>query len=80
MPKRNKSTQQKTPHPIGKAGAQKEEGKQDDFYHKHKSTFWTIIVLIILTYFFIVNNTKKVPDEGPLPPNYNQNNSLEKTN
>lgn len=80
MSKRNKLNQQKTSYPIGKSGTQKQEEKKDDFYHKHKSTFWTIIVLIVLAYFFIVNNTRKVPEEGSLPPNYIKSNSLEKTN
>lgn len=37
---------------------------------KHKNTIWTIIILLILLTFFIVNNTRTVPEEGPLPPNY----------
>ena len=77
MAKRNKSNQQKISHPIGKSGVQNQGDKKDDFYQKHKSTIWTVVVLIILTYFFIVNNTRKVPEEGPYPPNYNQSGSLE---
>lgn len=77
MAKRNKSNQQKTSHPIGKSGVQNQGDKKDDFYQKHKSTIWTVVVIIILTYFFIVNNTRKVPEEGPYPPNYNQSGSLE---
>ena len=38
---------------------------------KHKNTIWTIVILLILLAFFIVNNTRTVPKEGPLPPNYN---------
>ena len=77
MAKRNKSNNQKTSHPIGKSGTQNQDDKQDDFYTKHKSTIWTVVVLIILTYFFIVNNTRKVPEEGPYPPNYNQSRTSE---
>lgn len=79
MSKRKKTNQPKSNYPIGKTGKDQQETKKDDFYQKHKSTFWTVIVLIILAYFFIVNNTRKIPDEGPLPPNYNQNNSVEET-
>jgi hypothetical protein len=79
MSKRKKTNQPKSNYPIGKAGKDKQEAKKEDFYHKHKSTFWTILVLIILLYFFIVNNTRYVPEEGPLPPNYNQQNSAEET-
>jgi hypothetical protein len=38
---------------------------------KYKNTIWTVIVLVILLVFFIVNNTRKEPEQGPLPPNYN---------
>lgn len=69
MSKKNRSNQNKPNFPIGKSRTQQEK-KEEDFYTKHKSTIWTIIVLIILTFFFIVNNTRKVPDEGPYPPNY----------
>jgi len=75
MAKRNKINKQKTEHPIGKSAVKKQDEKENDFYNKHKSTIWTVIVMIILTYFFIVNNTRKVPEEGPYPPNYNQGNS-----
>lgn len=77
MAKRNKSNQQKPNYPIGKTTAKSQEEEKEDFYHKHKSTFWTIIVLIVLTFFFIVNNTRKVPDEGPYPPNYLKGNGTE---
>jgi len=69
MAGKNKTTKQKTTYPIGKQVSKEAEIKTD-FYTKHKSTFWTIIVLIILTIFFIFNNTRKIPDEGPYPPNY----------
>jgi uncharacterized integral membrane protein len=39
---------------------------------KHKNTVWTIIIVIILLIIFIINNTRKTPDHGPYPPNYNQ--------
>lgn len=70
MAKKNSSNRPKTNFPIGKSVSKQQEGKEPDFYTKHKSTIWTIIVLIVLTFFFIVNNTRKVPDEGPYPPNY----------
>jgi uncharacterized integral membrane protein len=79
MTKRNKTNQPKTNYPIGKAAAKSLEDKEQDFYHKHKSTFWTVIVLIILTFFFIVNNTRKVQEEGPYPPNYFKGDKTEKT-
>jgi len=77
MAKKNKTNQQKSNYPIGKTAAKSQEEKEQDFYHKHKSTFWTVIILIVLTFFFIVNNTRKVPDEGPYPPNYLKGNSTE---
>jgi len=80
MPKKNKSNQPKTNFPIGKSASKQQEEKEQDFYAKHKSTIWTIIVLIVLTFFFIVNNTRKVPDEGPYPPNYIKGNTAEETN
>ena len=79
MAKRNKSNQPKTNYPIGKTAEKSEEEKRKDFYHKHKSTFWTIIVLIILSFLFIVNNTRKVPAEGQYPPNYLKGNSTTET-
>ena len=77
MAKKNRNNHQKSNFPIGKAAAKSQEENEQDFYHKHKSTFWTIIILIVLTFFFIVNNTRKVPAEGPYPPNYLQGNSTE---
>jgi uncharacterized integral membrane protein len=79
MAKKNKTNQPKTNYPIGKSGAKQQEVKEGDFYNKHKSTIWTIVVLIILTFFFIVNNTRKVPEEGPYPPNYIKGNTAEET-
>jgi uncharacterized integral membrane protein len=79
MAKKNKANQSKTNYPIGKTAAKLEKEKKQDFYHKHKSTIWTILVLIVLTFFFIVNNTRKVPDEGPYPPNYLKGSSAEET-
>ena len=52
-------------------------GTESDFYHKHKNTFWTVVVLVILAIFFIMNNTKKTPERGPYPPNYQQENLSE---
>lgn len=72
MAKRIKSSQTKTNYPIGKQTVNPESKQETDFYTKHKSTIWTIIVLIILTIFFIINNTRKIPDEGPYPPNSKQ--------
>jgi len=42
---------------------------------KYKSTIWTVIILIVLLIFFIVNNTRKEPEQGPYPPNYNPTHS-----
>ena len=58
----------------------KETKKESEFYHKHKNTIWTIVVLIILTIFFIVNNTREVSENGPYPPNYNENKIPDKIN
>lgn len=79
MAKKNKSNQTKTNYPIGKSSAKQQDEKEQDFFHKHKSTIWTIIVLALLTFFFIVNNTRKIPDEGPYPPNYLKGSSTEET-
>ncbi len=38
---------------------------------RYKNAIWTTIVLIVLLIFFIVNNTRKEPERGPYPPNYN---------
>jgi hypothetical protein len=38
---------------------------------RYKNAFWTTVILIILLIFFIVNNTRKEPERGPYPPNYN---------
>jgi len=77
MPKKRNSNKTGSAFPIGKqAGKQKVE-KKSDFYHKHKSTIWTVMVLILLTIFFIVNNTRKIPEQGSYPPNYNGANSSE---
>ena len=72
MAKRIKSSQTKVNYPIGKQTVKPESKQGTDFYTKHKSTIWTVIVLIILAIFFIINNTRKIPDEGPYPPNYKQ--------
>lgn len=74
MAGKNKGAKQKGNMPIG-SQAKKEITKETDFYHKHKSTIWTIAVIIVLTIFFIINNTRKVPEEGPYPPNYIKGNS-----
>lgn len=74
MSKKNKPTQSKTNYPIGNQASKTEVKKETDFYTKHKSTVWTIILLIVLTFFFIMNNTRKIPAEGPYPPNYIQGN------
>jgi uncharacterized integral membrane protein len=75
MAKKNKVNRTKQNYPIGKQAVKQEPEKHSDFYTKHKSTIWTVIVLVILTIFFIINNTRKVPDEGPYPPNYLNENS-----
>ena len=79
MAKKNKTNQPKTNYPIGKSATKQQEVKEDDFYHKHKSTIWTIVVLVALAFFFIVNNTRKVSEEGPYPPNYLNGNSTDET-
>jgi len=79
MSKKNRTNQPKTNYPIGKSSAKLQEEKKQDFFHKHKSTIWTIIVLAILTFFFILNNTRKVPDEGPYPPNYLKGSSTQES-
>jgi uncharacterized integral membrane protein len=79
MAKKNKTNQPKTNYPIGKSAATQQEVKEQEFYHKHKSTIWTIVVIIILTFFFIVNNTRKVPEEGSYPPNYLKGNTADET-
>ena len=38
---------------------------------KYKSTVWTVVIVVVLLVFFIINNTRKEPDHGPYPPNYN---------
>jgi hypothetical protein len=57
----------KKPRQIGK---QKIE-KKPFINPKHKSTFWTILLIVILLILFIMNNTRRVPEQGPYPPNYN---------
>jgi len=79
MPKKNKSSKPKLSYPIGKQTGKQEAQKEPDFYLKHKSTIWTILVLVLLAIFFIINNTRKIPDEGPYPPNYNQKKSTIET-
>ena len=79
MPKKRKSTKTGSASPIGKQADKQKLEKKSDFYHKHKSTIWTVIVLIVLAIFFIVNNTRKIPEQGSYPPNYNGVNSSEKT-
>ncbi|HED08076.1 MAG TPA: hypothetical protein ENI57_08175 [Ignavibacteria bacterium] len=61
MSKKNKKNRQ-----IGK-NVQK---KKQLINPKYQNTFWTVIVIIILLIFFIVNNTRKVPEQGPYPPDY----------
>ncbi|MCW8803018.1 MAG: hypothetical protein OQK57_01375, partial [Ignavibacteriaceae bacterium] len=60
------------------AGKQQVE-KEPDFFQKHKSTIWTILVLILLAVFFVINNTRKIPDQGPYPPNYLKGNTANET-
>ena len=79
MPKKQKSNRTGSASPIGKQAAKQKLGKKSDFYQKHKSTIWTVIVLIVLTIFFIVNNTRKIPEQGPYPPNYKSANTSEET-
>jgi hypothetical protein len=76
MSRKKRNTKPGTTPPIGKQAVRQQE-EQTDFYHKHKSTIWTVIILIILAIFFVVNNTRKIPDEGPYPPNYKKANSSE---
>jgi uncharacterized integral membrane protein len=38
---------------------------------RYKNAVWTTVILIVLLIFFIVNNTRKEPERGPYPPNYN---------
>lgn len=78
MAEKNRNSKQKSTYPIGKQVV-KPTVKEPDFYDKHKSTIWTTIVLIILTIFFIINNTRKVPDQGPYPPNYTKGNTANET-
>lgn len=78
MATKNRNSKQKSSYPIGKQDT-KQVVKEPDFYDKHKSTIWTTLVLIILTVFFIVNNTRKVPEQGPYPPNYNNGNTVNET-
>lgn len=61
MSKKNKKKRQ-----IGKNIPQKKHWIDP----KYQNTFWTTIVLVILIIFFIINNTKKVPNQGPYPPDY----------
>ena len=75
MPKKQKKTKTGSAYPIGKQAGKQQEEIKSDFYHKHKSTIWTVIVLVVLTIFFIVNNTRKIPEQGAYPPNYNDANS-----
>jgi len=75
MSKKNKTTKPKSTYPIGKQQADKEP----DFFQKHKSTIWTILVLVLLAIFFVINNTRKIPDQGPYPPNYLKENTTNET-
>ena len=74
MAGKNKTSKQRPATPIG-SQVMKQTLKETDFYHKHKSTFWTIALLIVLLVFFIINNTRKIPEEGSYPPNYLKGNS-----
>jgi len=78
MAAKNRNSKQKSTYPIGKQVV-KQVVKEPNFYDKHKSTIWTTIVLIILTIFFIINNMRKVPDQGPYPPNYPKGNTANET-
>jgi len=77
MAKKRKSNKTGSASPIGKQAGKQPEKIKSEFYHKHKSTIWTIIVMIVLAIFFIVNNTRKIPEQGPYPPNYKSANSSE---
>jgi len=79
MSKKQKNYKGKATSSFGKQIGKQQSEQKSDFYQKHKSTIWTIIVLIILTIFFIVNNTRKIPDQGSYPPNYNSTNTTEKS-
>jgi len=75
MSKKQKNIKSSSNSTFGKQVKKKEIEKKSDFYHLHKNTIWTITILILLTIFFIINNTRKVPEQGPYPPNYNGVNS-----
>ena len=77
MAKKRKSNKTGSASTIGKQAGKQPEKIKSEFYHKHKSTIWTIIVMIVLAIFFIVNNTRKIPEQGPYPPNYKSANSSE---
>ena len=79
MSRKNKTTKLKSTYPIGKQAGKQQVEKEPDFYQKHKSTIWTILVLVLLAVFFIINNTKKIPDQGPYPPNYLKGNTANET-
>lgn len=75
MPKKQKNIKSRSNSALGKEAKKRETEKKSDFYHLHKNTIWTIAVLIILTIFFVINNTRKIPEQGSYPPNYNGVNS-----
>jgi len=79
MARKNKTTKLKSTYPIGKQAGKQQEEKEPDFFQKHKSTIWTILVLVLLAIFFIINNTRKIPDQGPYPPNYLKGNTANET-
>ncbi len=52
------------------------EAKKPLIDPKYKSMFWTILVIVVLLIFFIINNTRSVPEQGPLPPNYHPSGNM----
>jgi hypothetical protein len=69
MAKKNNKTNRE--RKIGKQSVE----KKPLINPKYKNTFWTVVILIVLLIFFIVNNTRKEPEQGPYPPNYNSTQS-----
>jgi hypothetical protein len=70
MSKKQKNIKSRSNDVFGKQARKKEIEKKTDYYNLHKNTIWTIVVIVVLVIFFIINNTRKVPDQGPYPPNY----------
>lgn len=67
----------KTAAPKERKIGKQEIAKKTGMDPKIKSRIYTIIVLVVLLIFFIVNNTRDEPKEGPYPPNYSPDKSLQ---